>query len=119
MVKCDSSTGKSSVRHPNMAAAGFYFIGNKREPDLVKCFVCLKELDGWEKEDNPWEEHKNHAPYCQFIQLNKPENEIKLQEMHVLELHRLINLATKVLTKKIEEFKKQAEKTRHALEDLV
>jgi hypothetical protein len=37
-----------------MAAAGFYFAGSKSEPDLACCFVCLKELDGWEEEDDPW-----------------------------------------------------------------
>ncbi|KAK8404654.1 hypothetical protein O3P69_007716 [Scylla paramamosain] len=37
-----------------MAAAGFYFIGSKSNPDLVRCFLCFKELDGWEEEDDPW-----------------------------------------------------------------
>lgn len=38
----------------NLAAAGFYHIPSEKEPDLVKCFVCLKELEGWEPEDDPW-----------------------------------------------------------------
>lgn len=37
-----------------MAAAGFYAIGNSNEPDLVECFICSKQLDGWEPDDNPW-----------------------------------------------------------------
>lgn len=37
-----------------MAAAGFHFTGSKNEPDLAQCFVCLKELDGWEEDDDPW-----------------------------------------------------------------
>ena len=37
-----------------MAAAGFYFKGSKKEPDLAECFVCQKELDGWEENDDPW-----------------------------------------------------------------
>ncbi|KAG0716693.1 Baculoviral IAP repeat-containing protein 5.2-A [Chionoecetes opilio] len=93
-----------------MAAAGFYFTGNKKYPDLVRCFVCLKELDGWEEEDDPWEEHKNHASYCQFVMLNKKESEITFQEMQELEMHQTANYAKKVLSKKIEEFKKQSEK---------
>lgn len=35
-----------------LAAAGFYFIGNKGE-DLVRCFMCNKELDGWDPRDDP------------------------------------------------------------------
>ncbi|XP_050737109.1 baculoviral IAP repeat-containing protein 5-like [Eriocheir sinensis] len=102
-----------------MAAAGFYFIGSKKFPDSVKCFVCQKELDGWEEEDDPWEEHKSHAPYCQFIILNKDESAITVQEMHELEMHRAVNLAKKMINNKIEEFKKQAGKTRSVIENMM
>ncbi|XP_051158137.1 baculoviral IAP repeat-containing protein 5 [Leptopilina boulardi] len=56
-----------------MAAAGFYFVGNKNEPDLVECFICSKQLDGWEPNDDPWAEHKNHKSSCAFVKLNKQE----------------------------------------------
>lgn len=102
-----------------MAAAGFYFIGSKREPDLAKCYVCLKELDGWEEDDDPWEEHKKHSSYCQFIQLGKKPCELTYQDTHELELHRSSNFAVKTFTKKIEEFKKQAQNTREVIENLV
>lgn len=36
-----------------MADAGFYHCGNDKEPDYVQCFVCQKELDGWEPNDDP------------------------------------------------------------------
>ena len=36
-----------------MAAAGFHFTGNRKEKDLAQCFVCFKELDGWEEDDVP------------------------------------------------------------------
>lgn len=35
-----------------MAKAGFYIIA-ENEPGSVKCFVCLKPLDGWERDDDP------------------------------------------------------------------
>lgn len=38
----------------NMAKAGFFHTPTDKEPDLVKCFCCLKELDGWDPEDDPW-----------------------------------------------------------------
>ena len=37
-----------------LAEAGFYHVPSETEPDLVRCYVCLKELEGWEPEDNPW-----------------------------------------------------------------
>jgi len=37
-----------------MAEAGFYSSGKKSEADLAMCYICGKELDGWEEEDDPW-----------------------------------------------------------------
>lgn len=37
-----------------MATAGFYVIGDNDEIDLVECFMCGKQLDGWEPTDDPW-----------------------------------------------------------------
>lgn len=39
-----------------MARAGFYFVGDGE--DNVRCFMCLKELDGWEETDDAMAEHK-------------------------------------------------------------
>lgn len=36
-----------------MAEAGFFHSPNDRDPDIARCFVCFKELEGWEPEDNP------------------------------------------------------------------
>ncbi|XP_031834715.1 baculoviral IAP repeat containing deterin [Nomia melanderi] len=54
-----------------MAAAGFIAIGNKEEPDLAECFICSKQLDGWDPDDDPWIEHKKHNAQCPFVKLNK------------------------------------------------
>lgn len=56
-----------------MAEAGFYWCGTETEPDIATCFLCNKVLDGWEAEDNPWTEHKSHAPQCEFVILGRPE----------------------------------------------
>ncbi|XP_066994877.2 baculoviral IAP repeat-containing protein 5.2-A [Anabrus simplex] len=64
-----------------MAEAGFYVLNPKREPDLVKCFFCLKELDGWEEADDPWKEHESHSQECSFIKLGKEESEMTLGEI--------------------------------------
>lgn len=36
-----------------MAEAGFFHSPKDRDPDIARCFVCFKELEGWEPEDNP------------------------------------------------------------------
>ena len=50
-----------------MAAAGFYHCPTDTEPDLVKCFVCQKELDGWEPDDDPrqvkWESYSQRLVF--------------------------------------------------------
>lgn len=65
-----------------MASAGFLYIGNKREPDLVECFICSKQLDGWEPNDDPWNEHVKHQSTCPFVKLNKcDENTWTVQDL--------------------------------------
>ncbi|KAJ1969416.1 hypothetical protein IWQ62_000638 [Dispira parvispora] len=59
--------------HPNstflatpetLAKAGFYFNPQPLSRDAVQCFLCNKSLDGWERSDDPFEEHISHAPDC-------------------------------------------------------
>ncbi|CAG0920037.1 unnamed protein product [Notodromas monacha] len=54
-----------------MAEAGFFFIGNKDAPDMVKCPFCLKEMDCWESEDDPWHEHGRKKSSCAFLSLGR------------------------------------------------
>ncbi|MEQ2303028.1 hypothetical protein AMECASPLE_012560 [Ameca splendens] len=37
----------------NMARAGFVHTPSENSPDVATCFFCLKELEGWEPEDDP------------------------------------------------------------------
>ncbi|XP_046959767.1 baculoviral IAP repeat-containing protein 5 [Vanessa cardui] len=70
---------KCNIR--NMAEAGFYSVATGDEDaDAAKCFLCGKELDGWEASDDPWAEHKSHASKCAFVQLGKREDELLLSE---------------------------------------
>ncbi|KAL3286265.1 hypothetical protein HHI36_000775 [Cryptolaemus montrouzieri] len=89
-----------SNRHPcnaqKMAEAGFIFIGSKQEPDLVKCFYCSKELDGWEKDDDPWSEHVSHAPYCKFAARKLSEEDMTLNQF--------LDIIYECRLKRIEEF---------------
>ncbi|CAH2230328.1 jg25725 [Pararge aegeria aegeria] len=74
-----SDKDKCNVR--NMAEAGFYSVATGDvDADAAKCFLCGKELDGWESCDDPWAEHKSHAAKCAFVQLGKREDELLLSE---------------------------------------
>lgn len=47
-----------------MAAAGFYYKPTLKSPDNVACFLCQKNLDGWNPEDDPSAEHLIHTEGC-------------------------------------------------------
>lgn len=69
-----------------MAEAGFYHVGNPNEPDLVRCYYCRRELDGWESTDIPWDEHKRRP--CPFIKLGKTPQNLTVEEAFNLEAER-------------------------------
>lgn len=62
-----------------MAEAGFYWKGNEVDVDSAACFLCGKVLDGWEPNDDPWSEHRKHAPQCAFVKLGRPERQITVR----------------------------------------
>uniref|UniRef100_A0A915IDP6 Uncharacterized protein n=1 Tax=Romanomermis culicivorax TaxID=13658 RepID=A0A915IDP6_ROMCU len=61
-----------------LAEAGFYFVSS----GCAKCFVCFKELEGWESDDDPWSEHRRHAKNlnCEFVNTGKKESEMTVKE---------------------------------------
>ncbi|CAK1596596.1 unnamed protein product [Parnassius mnemosyne] len=75
-----SDKNKCNVR--NMAEAGFYSVATgPDDADAAKCFLCGKELDGWEASDDPWAEHKSHAAKCAFVQIGKNEDDLLFSEL--------------------------------------
>ncbi|XP_048839876.1 baculoviral IAP repeat-containing protein 5b isoform X1 [Brienomyrus brachyistius] len=72
-----------------MAKAGFVHCPSENEPDVVSCFFCLKELEGWEPQDDPWSEHVRRAPDCAFLGLNKDFGDLTVAEFFKLEQERL------------------------------
>ncbi|KAH8110315.1 hypothetical protein DFH11DRAFT_799887 [Phellopilus nigrolimitatus] len=69
------SSSKSATRawpHPesfvpnpkSLAEAGFFHKPAKDDADNVQCFICKKELGGWDEEDNPFEIHVRKCPKC-------------------------------------------------------
>lgn len=47
-----------------LAKAGFFYYPSQDSPDNVACFLCRKNIDGWEKGDDPLVEHLKHSPDC-------------------------------------------------------
>ena len=73
-----------------MAKAGFYHTPTTDYPDCVTCFACMKELDGWEQNDDPFQEHQKHSSSCPFIKLGKDEDHMTFEDIINLESARQI-----------------------------
>nr|XP_057927429.1 baculoviral IAP repeat-containing protein 5.2-like [Doryrhamphus excisus] len=69
----------------SMAKAGFIHTPSDNSPDSAMCFFCLKELEGWEPEDDPEKEHKSHSPTCHFIALKKKVEDLTMEEFFKLQ----------------------------------
>lgn len=101
-----------------MAEAGFFHCPTDQEPDAAMCFMCLKELDGWEPDDDPWQEHKNHSPQCPFLTLKGPIESMTVEEFLNLEATRQKNKLKKLMENKIKEFENIAKDVRKEMEFL-
>ncbi|XP_060603746.1 baculoviral IAP repeat-containing protein 5-like [Ruditapes philippinarum] len=95
-----------------LASAGFYHIPTNEEPDATRCFCCYKDLDGWEPDDNPWEEHRKHSPHCAFLSLNKSVEKLTVDEFLKLECERQKNKLKKLFHIKIDELKHHGKNVR-------
>ncbi|XP_052613222.1 baculoviral IAP repeat-containing protein 5 isoform X2 [Peromyscus californicus insignis] len=101
-----------------MAEAGFIHCPTENEPDLAQCFFCFKELEGWEPDDNPIEEHKKHSPGCAFLTVKKQFEELTLSEFLKLDKERAKNKIAKETNSKQKEFEETAKTVRHSIEQL-
>ncbi|XP_077022228.1 baculoviral IAP repeat-containing protein 5 [Tamandua tetradactyla] len=101
-----------------MAEAGFIHCPTEKEPDLAQCFFCFKELEGWEPEDDPIEEHKKHSSGCAFLSVKKQFEELTLSEFLKLDKERAKNKIAKETNNKQKEFEETAKKVRYAIEQL-
>ncbi|CAK7291237.1 Kynurenine formamidase [Vulpes lagopus] len=101
-----------------MAEAGFIHCPTENEPDLAQCFFCFKELEGWEPDDDPIEEHKKHSSGCAFLSVKKQLEELSLSEFLKLDKERAKNKIAKETNNKQKEFEETAKKVRCAIEQL-
>ncbi|XP_071402566.1 baculoviral IAP repeat-containing protein 5a [Centroberyx affinis] len=92
----------------NMAKAGFIHTPLENSPDIAKCFFCLKELEGWEPEDDPEKEHKSHSSSCHFIALKKSVEELTVEEFLKLQKERQKFIINKSCNEAITKFEEAA-----------
>ncbi|RPA92442.1 hypothetical protein L873DRAFT_1709954 [Choiromyces venosus 120613-1] len=68
----NAGSGKWPHEQPSpqeLADAGFYFNPSDAHLDNVTCYLCDKDLDGWEQDDDPIAEHFKHCPDCGWAQV--------------------------------------------------
>lgn len=91
-----------------MAEAGFFWTGSFEEPDSAQCFVCNKQLDGWESNDDPWDEHRKHQPACSFVTIGKTEEFLTLYQFHELFVTMVKTLTKEMFGQEKQEFLNRA-----------
>ncbi|KAH7980335.1 hypothetical protein HPB49_015139 [Dermacentor silvarum] len=79
-----------------MADAGFYHCPTENEPDLARCYVCLKEMAEWKLNDDPLEEHARSTD-CEFLRLGKKPQDLTVLDFLQLEKARTKNRVRKYM----------------------
>lgn len=69
--RTSNAKGTKSITWPHkspspeeLARAGFYYKPSVEAPDNTICYMCERQLDGWEEEDDPIAEHSKHSSDC-------------------------------------------------------
>ena len=93
-----------------MCDAGFYMVESEESEDLARCYYCRRELDGWEEEDDPWQEHKRRD--CPFIKKGKAAKNLNVKDHFELEGDRMKIIVAKRMEAKVAEYRRQAEKVK-------
>ncbi|KRY35667.1 Baculoviral IAP repeat-containing protein 5.2, partial [Trichinella spiralis] len=86
-------TSEDTCNKENLAKAGFFSDPTTSSGDCVKCFFCLKSLQDWDRDDNPWDEHLRltirKGTSCPFMELGKVEEDLTVGEFFILTKKRL------------------------------
>lgn len=59
------------VNPETLSQAGFYSLPLEDSIDNVCCYQCEKCLDGWERNDDAWDEHVKHSSVCPLTSLDQ------------------------------------------------
>ncbi|KAF9890334.1 hypothetical protein FE257_006000 [Aspergillus nanangensis] len=55
-----------------MVEGGWYFCPTEESNDLASCAYCKLSLDGWEPQDDPFDEHYRRSSSCSFFVYAQP-----------------------------------------------
>ncbi|XP_053213763.1 baculoviral IAP repeat-containing protein 5-like [Panonychus citri] len=99
-----------SLSKENMAKAGWFKCCVNTNDDAVQCFCCLKQLDGWKPDEDPWKEHLDHSPDCEFAKIGLEQDKLTLPQFLVIMEKRSINLVEKKFNDEKHEEKKLLKK---------
>ncbi|KAK4189504.1 hypothetical protein QBC35DRAFT_142473 [Podospora australis] len=58
---------KSKIK--KLVEAGWKYTPSREADDMATCAYCQLALEGWESDDNPWDEHHSRSPNCPFFAL--------------------------------------------------
>ncbi|KAK5923649.1 hypothetical protein CgunFtcFv8_000598 [Champsocephalus gunnari] len=94
-----------------MAKAGFVHCPSENEPDVVCCFFCLIELEGWEPDDDPMSEHLKRSPNCGFLTSKKDFTEMTAADFYHMERERLKVYLKKMCHKKMAYLREDIDRT--------
>lgn len=111
-----SFTKKWPYKSPNltpqkMAEAGFIHSPDPFDVGCVKCPFCLKELDSWEEDDNPVQEHRRYKDRCYFVRSFKPEDEYTVRDVLLL----VTNTRAALLEKEVYDTLDRVEQSYHRM----
>ncbi|XP_063076356.1 baculoviral IAP repeat-containing protein 5b [Engraulis encrasicolus] len=101
-----------------MAKMGFVHCPSENSPDTACCFICLKELEGWEPQDDPRQEHSKRTPNCPVLLLEKKWDELTVGDYLNLNHQRFRFFITKWSDMKMDEFREKTEETLSYIKNL-
>ena len=94
-------------------------IGSSKEPDLVKCYYCQREIDGWEPDDDPWEEHlRRSGDPCPFIKKGKKARALTVKDGLELEAERLCYILKKKTEESNTRYREEAEQVKQKISEI-
>lgn len=67
----------------NLAEAGLYYTGIG---DLTVCFFCGGEIQFWEENDTPWDEHAARFPHCKYLVAKKGRDFIRKNDVDLFQI---------------------------------
>ncbi|TPP66808.1 Baculoviral IAP repeat-containing protein 5 [Fasciola gigantica] len=107
--------GRNKCSPEKLAQSGF-FHPMKTGSDVAQCFVCFKELEGWEPDDDPRKEHEQHSPSCPFLK-SKPYEEMTALEGLEMDIIRHSNMLQTLRDRTLQEVQSEVNRQLQIIRD--